>query len=199
MHEQRRHQRIRFSVPPKMRIGFDGQIGKGEIENLSLSGLMVRTDLPLETARQIGCEFRVFDSPVIDVPATVVTRVGNLFGVRFQPGPISQIQIEDAIASALAAGKASILSVHEVGAGKTMRVVGGLTGALRNDFMHALTRVGVEELDVSSVTAVDPAGLSLCLVAVERHGVRLGEQSACFSAAWQDAKAAPGRSDATVV
>ena len=63
-------------------------------------------------------------------------------GYVFQPGPISQILIEDAINQALLDGNASILSVHELGGKKIMRITGGLSGALRNDFMHALTRMG---------------------------------------------------------
>ena len=102
MLDQRRHQRIRFSVPQKISIGYGGEIGEGVIENLSLSGLMMRTPMPLEISRNVGCEFSVFDSPLIDVPAAVVSRVCDLFGVRFQQGPISQILIDDAISAALA-------------------------------------------------------------------------------------------------
>jgi hypothetical protein len=192
MLDQRRHQRIRFGCPPTVRIGYGGAIGEGVIENLSLSGLMLRTALPLEISRNIGCEFSIFDSPVIDVPATVVSRVGNLFGVRFQQGPISQILIEDAINAALASGKASILAMRELGGKKIMRITGGLSGALRNDFMHALTRVGVDEIDLEGVTAVDQAGLALCLVASSRHGVQVGVQSQCFAEAWKLALAIPG-------
>jgi hypothetical protein len=121
-----------------------------------------------------------------------VSRVGDVFGVRFQPGPIAQILIEDAINQALIDGNASILSVHELGGKKIMRITGGLTGALRNDFMHALTRMGVDEIDVESVTAVEQAGLALCLVATSRHGVAIGAQSQCFSEAWKFAQAVPG-------
>lgn len=192
MLDQRRHQRIRFGAAPAIKIGYGGVVGEGTIENLSLSGLMVRTEMALETAQRIGCEFRIFGSPLIDVPATVISRVGNLFGVRFQPGPISQIMIEDGINSALASGKASVLSVHDVAGRKVMRIAGGLTGTLRNDFMHALTRVGVDEVDLAGVTVVEQAGLALCLVAVSRHGVVLGEQSRCFAEAWQLAVATPG-------
>jgi len=190
--EQRRHQRIRFSSPPTVRIGYGGAVSEGTIENLSLSGLMLRTELPLEISRNIGCEFKIFDSPLIDVPANVVSRVGNLFGVRFQPGPISQILIEDAINVALASGKASILSMRELGGKKIMRISGGLSGALRSDFMHALTRVGVDEIDVEGVTLVEQAGLALCLVAASRHGVPIGAQSSCFAEAWKLALAVPG-------
>ncbi len=86
MLDQRRHQRIRFSVPQKISIGYGGEIGEGVIENLSLSGLMMRTPMPLEISRNVGCEFSVFDSPLIDVPAAVVSRVCDLFGVRFPAG-----------------------------------------------------------------------------------------------------------------
>ena len=47
MKEQRRHQRIRFGVQPLIRIGQSGVTGIGRLENLSLGGLMLRTDLPL--------------------------------------------------------------------------------------------------------------------------------------------------------
>ena len=192
MLDQRRHQRIRFGTPQTISIGFGGQVGEGVIENLSLSGLMLRTPMPLEISHNIGCEFSVFDSPMIDVPAVVVSRVCDLYGVRFQQGPISQIIIEDAINAALACGKASILSVHELGGRKTMRITGGLSAVLCSDFMHALTRMGVDEIDLEGVTAVEQAGLALCLVATKRHGVMIGDQSACFAEAWALALAAPG-------
>ncbi len=192
MLEQRRHQRIRFGLLPTVKIGFGGAVGQGLIENLSLSGLMVRTDMPLEISRNVGCEFKLFGSPLIDVPAGVVSRVGNLFGMRFQPGPINQVVIDDAIGAALAAGHASILAVRESGGRKIMRITGGLTGSLRSDFMHALTRVGVDELDVEGVTLVDQAGLALCVVATTRHRVTVGDQSQCFAEAWERALAVPG-------
>ena len=192
MKEQRRHQRIRFGRPPTVKIGFGGKVGEGFIENLSLSGLMIRTSMSLEVGRLAGCEFTLFGSPLIDVPVTVVSLVGDLYGGRFQTGPINQIVIDDAIKAALAKGDASILSVHELNGRKVMRISGGLNGALRNDFMHALTRVGVGEIDMSGVTAIDQPGLALCLVASSRHGVEIGEQSECFATAWKAALARPG-------
>ena len=192
MQDQRRHQRIRFGIPPSVKIGFGGVVGEGFIENLSLSGLMVRSAMSLEIGRLAGCEFSIFGSPLIDVPVTVVSRVGDLYGGRFQTGPINQITIEDAIDAALTNGEASILSIHELNGRKVMRISGGLNGTLRNDFMHALTRVGVNEIDMSGVTAIDQPGLALCLVATSRHGVEIGEQSACFATAWKSALARPG-------
>ncbi|MDR1995413.1 PilZ domain-containing protein [Azonexus sp.] len=192
MLEQRRHQRIRFSSPPRVYIGYGGAVDVGGIENLSLSGLMVRTSLGLEVGRTAGCEFSLFGSPLIDVPLTVVSRIGDVFGGRFQTGPINQIVIEDAIEAALALGHASILSVREVGGRKIMRITGGLNGSLRNDLMHALTRVGVDEMDLGSVTAVDQSGLALCLVATGHHEVAIGAQSQCFADAWKLAQALPG-------
>jgi len=192
MLDQRRHQRIRFASPTAVRIGFGGASDEGGIENLSLSGLMVRTKLVLEIGRIVGCEFSLFGSPLIDVPATIVSRIGDVFGARFQTGPINQVIIEDAIEAALSCGQASILSVHELAGRKVMRVTGGLNGSLRNDFMHSLTRVGVEEIDLASVTAVDQAGLALCLTATKRHGVAIGRQSGCFADAWKQALSVPG-------
>ncbi len=194
MQDQRRHQRIRFGQPPVVKIGFGGMLGEGLIENLSLSGLMIRSSMRLEVGRLAGCEFALFGSPLIDVPVTIVSLVGDLYGGRFQAGPINQIVIDDAINAALAKGDASILSVHELSGRKVMRISGGLNGALRNDFMHALTRVGVNEIDLSGVTAIDQPGLALCLVATSRHGVEIGEQSESFASAWKNALARPGTS-----
>lgn len=195
MLEQRRYQRIRFGTAPSVRIGFNGQRGEGSIENLSLMGLMARSEIQLEVGRNIGLEFRIPGAERIDVAATVVSRVGSLFGVRFLSGPLNLILVEDAINAALSAGQASVLTLHELGGRKVMRISGGLLGNLRNDFMHALTRVGVEEIDLSGVTAVEQAGLGLCMVATSRYGVTLGERSACFDEAWRLAMAMPGALD----
>ena len=192
MIEQRRHQRIRFGEPPVVRIGFGGQMGDGSVENLSMSGLMLRCGMQLAIGRSIGCEFSLFSSPMLDMSVTVVSRVGDLFGARFQPGLINEVLIEDGLKSTLASGQGSILSVHELAGRKVMRIAGGLNGTLRNDFMHALTRVGVDEVDVAAVSSVDQAGLALCLVATERHGAIMGGQSACFADAWKLALASPG-------
>jgi len=185
MQERRRHQRVRFATPPSVLIGFAGMAAEGSIENISSSGMMLKSTLSLEIGRQAGCEFSLFRSPMIDVPVTIVSRVGDLFGVRFQPGPINQVMIDDAVVCALASGDASVLGVHERDGRKVLRISGGLNGGLRNDFMHALTRVGIDEIDVAEVTAVDQAGLALCVIATGRHQVNLGRQSECFAAAWK--------------
>ncbi|HZX31160.1 MAG TPA: PilZ domain-containing protein [Rhodocyclaceae bacterium] len=186
MQDKRRHQRIRFSSPPPIAIGSEGASGAGSIENVSLSGLMLRSDLTLEVGRRVGCEFSLFGPARIDLTAVVVNRLGNLYGLRFEPGPISRILISDAMAESLAEGHASSLSMHEVGGNKVMRIAGGLNGALQNDVTYSLTRVGVDEMDLSGVTAVDAAGLDLCLLAQGRYGVRIGRRSACFAKAWHD-------------
>jgi hypothetical protein len=189
--DQRRHQRIRFSQPPIVTLGFDGRRETGYIENLSLSGLVIRTTMPLEIGRLAGCEFSLFGSPLIDVPLSVVSLVGDLYGGRFQSGPVNQIIIGDAINAALRQGNASVLSIHALAGGKVMRIAGGLNGALGNDFMHALTRVGVTQIDLSGVTSIDQPGLMLCLVATRRHGVELVQPSETFATAWKAARAAP--------
>lgn len=192
MQEQRRHQRIRFSSPPVVNFGYLGGQGNGLLENISLSGLMLRTNGALNVGHRIGCEFSIHGSRVIDVPATVVSRVGDLFGARFQPGPIAQIAIEDAMGASLSSGQASVLSLHTIGSKKIIRITGGLTSCLRNDFMHALSKVGVDEIDTQGVSFVDQAGLSLCIVAVSRHGALMGAQSTCFAEAWNLALAVSG-------
>lgn len=195
MQDKRRHQRIRFGCPPPITVGYGGRVGFGSIENLSASGLMMRTEMNLEVGHRVGCEFSIFDLPTIDLPAAVVSKVGGMFGIRFEIGPISQVLIDDAITLALSEGHASVLTMHETAGRKVMRIAGGLNGNLRNDLMYSLTRVGVDEIDVSEVTAVDQAGLALCLVAQGRYGVRIGQQSECFANAWREALKVPGAMD----
>jgi hypothetical protein len=182
MREQRRHQRIRFNTQPIVRIGQSGVSGTGALENLSLGGLMVRTQLSLKVGEVIGCEFVVFDSPLIDMSAVVVNKIGDLYGARFQAGPISELLIQEAIDKALASGKASVLSINDLQGRKVMRVVGGLNGGLRNDFMHGLTKMGVDEMDLSGVTEIDSAGLDLCRIAIEQHRVWIAGSSPCVRA-----------------
>ena len=182
MNEQRRHQRIRFNNPPRVLIGQLGHGGGGELENLSLGGMLVHTELPLQVGEAFGSEFVVFDSPLIDMSAQVVNKIGDRYGARFQAGPVSELLIAQAIANALSLGKASVLSINELQGRKVMRVVGGLNDGLRNDFMHGLTKVGVDELDLSAVSNVDSAGLVLCRLAVDQFRTRIVAQSPCVEA-----------------
>lgn len=186
MHEQRHHQRIRFTSPLAMRVGHAGRQCDARLENLSLGGLMFRTDLALAVGETVGCEFRVFDSAIIDLSAMVASKVGEgLYGVRFEAGPMSQHLIQDAIDDAVARGFVSIVTVHEQDGGRLLRVAGGLTAATRTDFMHALQRVGIGELDLSEVTYIDKEGLSMCAYAVARYGARAERRSPCVARAWQ--------------
>lgn len=187
MSEQRRHQRIRFNLPPRIRVGQNGQSGKGELQNLSLGGLMLTSDVPLKTGEVFGCEFSVFGSPLIDMPAVVVSKIGEIYSARFHAGPISEILIQGAIDSALASGKASLLSIHDRQGRKVMRIAGGLNNGLGVDFMYALTKGGVAELDLAEVTDIDSSGLALCLLAVEKYEVKLGDRSLCVNTALRQA------------
>jgi len=189
MQEKRRHQRIRFDEPLPILIGRPGERVQAELENLSLGGIMFRSDLTLVVGEPIGCEFRVFESPLIDLAAVVASRIGKgLYGARFQAGPLSEQLIEDAIDGAIARGKASVISIHDLSNGKVMRVAGALTAAQRNDFVHGVERVGVAEIDLGGVTLIDDAGLDLCRAAAAR-GIQITPRSACVEAVWPAAQA----------
>lgn len=182
MKEQRRHQRIRFNSQLLVHIGQFGVCGSGELKNLSLGGLMLHTGLLLKVGEAFGCEFSIFDSPLIDVSAIVVSKIGDLYGARFQAGPASEWLIQETINKALASGDASVLSINDLHGRKVMRIAGGLNAGLRNDFMHSLKNMGVDELDLSAVTGIDHAGLELCRIAVEQHRVGIIHTSSCVSA-----------------
>ena len=182
MREQRRHQRIRFNSYPLVRVGQFGCGGSGALEDLSTGGLMLRTDLPLKIGEALGCEFVVFDSPLIDISVSVVSKIGDLYSARFQAGPVNECLIQDAINDALASGKASTLSINEVQGRKVMRIAGGFYDGLRNDFMYNLTKMRIDELDLSGVTGIDRAGVELCKIAFEQHKVSVGLMSSCVRA-----------------
>ena len=182
MQDQRRHQRIRFNPPPAIRIGQEGFSGCGYLVNLSLGGVMLRTDLPLRVGEVFGCEFSIFGPALINVCATAVSKIGDCYGARFQSGPMSEWQIRDAIDNALLKGRASILCIHEHGKCRTLCIVGGMNACLRNDFIHGLAHVGINEMDLSGVTKIDSDGMELCRIAVEQHGVVLAHSSPCVLA-----------------
>lgn len=194
MREQRRHQRIRFNRLPSVRIGQYGLAGAGELANLSLGGLMLRTELPLKVGEVCGCEFSLFDSPLIDISLTVMSKIGDQYGARFQAGPINEWLIQTAIDNVLSMGQASVLSINELQGIKVMRIAGGLNGGLRSDFMHSLTKMGVDQLDLSAVTDIDPAGVDLCRLAVAEHGVDIVFPSACVRAVMAGTQARVARS-----
>jgi hypothetical protein len=173
MKEQRRHQRIRFNVQPLVRLGQAGSRGSGRLENLSLGGLMVRTHLQMKVGGAFGCEFSALGSVLIDISAVVVGRVGDFCGVRFQAGPVSERLLKDEIERALSSGKGSAFSVNEVQGRRVMRVVGGLNESLRGDFMHSLSKGGVDEIDLSKVTDIDHAGAKLCRIAAQTHRIAI--------------------------
>ena len=184
VHEQRRYPRIRFDTLLPIRVGHQGELVSGGLENLSLGGLMFRADIELMVGETVGVEFRVFDSPVIDMPVSIASRVGSgLYGARFNAGPISNLLIESAIEGAIRKGKATIITIHDREDGKLMRIVGGLTVTAKNEFMHGLSRAGIAELDLSEVTRIDVEGVALCSLAVSRYGVRIGQRSLCVEEA----------------
>lgn len=191
MLEKRRHQRVRFDDPLPMNVGHRGERATCGLENLSLGGLMFRSTLQLTVGETIGCEFSVFESPLIDIVATVTSRVGNgLYGARFEAGPMSQHLVEDAINNAIYRGKATVLSIHDLAEGKIMRIAGGLSAATRNDFLHGVARVGVIDIDLSEVTAIDEEGVSLVALAATQYKLPLSRRSPCIDAIWHRVSAA---------
>ena len=144
---------------------------------------MVRSELPLRSGEAFGCEFSVVNSPLIDISAVVVNKIGNLYGARLQTGPLSESLLQDAIDNALASGHASVLSINDLQGRKVMRVIGGLTVSLRNDFLHSLTKMTVDDLDLSGVTEIDQEGVALCHAAVNEYKVQIVRASACVRTA----------------
>lgn len=185
MQEQRRHQRIRFAIPLTVLIGYNGRLESGTLENLSLSGFMVRTAIPLQIGRNFGCEFSVSEGTRIDAVATTVSRLGDLCGARFQDGPVINLLVRDVMEETIASGSASSVCTRTVQGKKVLCVAGGLNATLENDFSYSLTKVGIDELDLSRVTCVDVAGIELCKKAMRNHGVSLVGQSPCFALAWK--------------
>lgn len=183
--EKRRNQRIRFNAPMGVRLGYDKSSYDGRLTNLSRQGLMVDTELSVPIGTRLGCEFSLEYGCVIDLSVIVVSHLGCMFGARFQLGPVSRMLIDSGIEASLTSGTASTLSFHEQGGKHLIRVTGGLSGILRSDFMHTLTRGNIDELDLAGVTSVEASGLALCLLAKEKYQVNIGACSPCFTAAWQ--------------
>lgn len=153
------------------------------LENLSVSGLMLRTSLPLEIGQDIGIACAFPWSAAIDLPVTIVSRVGDLYGARFRAGPLTETILADTVGEALQRGDASTASVHELGGCRVLRIVGGLNESLRGDLLHFIERVGVDEIDAAEVTAVDVATLAIFKSALQAGRLRLGSCSEVFSRA----------------
>jgi len=188
MQDKRRHVRIRFGKPLPAYVGLKGQNRRAELLNVSLGGAMVSTDLPLVVGDRFGMEFSL-QGMGIDTAPTVISRgLNNLYGVRFDLGPATEIQLEGAIQDSLRNGIASVLSMHNLSGRKVMRIAGALNLSLRNDFFHALDKMGVDEIDLSEVSTVDADGLALCVVASERGGVLIERLSPAVANLWQAAR-----------
>ena len=171
MAEQRRHQRVRFVDGVRLRVGYDGVSGEACLENLSLGGLMLCCERELPLRAISGVEMSFSERLRVDLVMQIVNRVGNRYGARFSPGPLSEAQLRLAMSQGLASGKASSLSVKVESGRRVMRVLGRLGGNLRPDFLTAL-HAGVAEVDLSGVTAIDAVGRELCaLVAADPRAV----------------------------
>ncbi len=171
MSERRRHQRVRFAEGVRLRIGYDGQLADASLENLSLGGLMLCCPRELPIRQLYGVEIIVSDRMCIELVVQLVNRVGDRYGARFSPGPLSEAQIRLAVSDGLSAGRASMHSVKVEDGRRIMRVNGLLGSGMRADILLALNS-GVAEVDLSGVTAVDAEGQELCaLIAADRRAM----------------------------
>ena len=188
MLDKRRHVRIRFAKPLPAYVGHQRQSRRAELLNVSLGGAMVSTDLPLVVGDRFGLEFSLQGMGIDTAPIVISRGLNNLYGVRFDLGPATEIQLEGAIRDSLRTGIASVLSMHNLNGRKVMRIAGALNLSLRNDFFHALDKMEVAEIDLSEVTAVDPDGLALCVVAAEKNGVIIDRLSPVVAQLWRAAR-----------
>ena len=143
MAEQRKHQRVRFVRDPSVRIRQGGTGSKGALENLSLGGLQLRCVTPLAVQASACVELRLPGSGLLELSVRIVSRVGECYGARFIPGPLSEALLRLAIQQGLANGQAASLAVKELGGRRVMHVVGCLGSKLGADFQFALN-AGVE-------------------------------------------------------
>ena len=71
--------------------------------------------------------------------------------------------------------------------GATSTIAGALNQSLRNDFHHALDKMGVAEIDLSEVSVADAEGLALCRMAAEKRGVVVERLSPAIALLWKAA------------
>lgn len=181
MLERRRHQRVRCAQSLALRIGHAGAQGVGVLENLSASGLMMRSALPLRVGQDFGLSFAFNWSPLVETGATAVSRVGDLVGVRFNAGPLTVGHLSECIAEALRRGEASTAAVHESNGRKVLKVAGGLSESLLGDLRHFVERVGVDDLDAGEVTYVSPAAMAVFVEPLRQGRLQLLRASLAFS------------------
>ena len=187
MAEQRKHQRVRFVRDPSVRIRQGGTGSTGALENLSLGGLQLRCATPLALQASACVELRLPGSGLLELSVRIVSRVGECYGARFIPGPLSEALLRLAIQQGLANGQAASLAVKELGGRRVMHVVGCLGSKLGADFQFALN-AGVGEIDLSGVTAIDAAGIGLCRQAQQGGRASIVRPSACVRVALGEAE-----------
>ena len=187
MQERRRHQRVRCTHLPPFSIWAACGLGQGSLENLSISGVMLRTDLALRVGQPVGLAVGGLRGHAFETVASVVSRVGDLIGLRFRNAPLAMPHIEAIISDLLQRGEASAATLHDLGGQKTLRVCGGFTPAIDAELRHFVERVANGQLDVGEVTAVDPTTLAHCLPALLTGQIKLAAASPVFLKAYQEA------------
>ena len=187
MAEQRKHQRVRFVRDLGVRIRQGEASSKGSLENLSLGGLQLRCAARLAVQASACVELRLPGGGLIELSVRIVSRVGECYGARFIPGPLSEALLRLAIQRGVANGQAASLAVKALGGRRVMHVVGCLGSKLGADFQFALN-AGVGEIDLSGVTAIDAAGIGLCRQAQQGGRASIVRPSACVRVALGEAE-----------
>ena len=82
--ERRRDLRIDVSFPIVIETAQSGRRTPGVVENVSLGGVLLRTETPLDVRTEVTLEIQAGEAPALELPATVVRTFGaQSYGTTF--------------------------------------------------------------------------------------------------------------------
>lgn len=181
LREQRLHPRARLlnPVPVGIELG-DGKSVQGEIVDISRTGAQLRMKMVLPGRRLAGeCSLA---GEVLRFSGAVsnVRPVANCIGVRFDGGSDEAARLlAGAVDRVIAPGEdgsrplATMIRVLTWGDAPKVKVYGALTGHGWRDLLGAISLFKARAIDLSDAGAIDVGGIALCLMAWERHGVKV--------------------------
>lgn len=181
LREQRLHSRARFLSP--VPVGIDlggGKTIQGEIVDISRTGAQLRMKAVLPGRRLAG-EFTLAGETVrFSGEVSNVRPVANCVGVRFDGGTDDAARLlAGAVNRAIAPGEdggrplATMIRVLTWGDSPKVKVYGALTGHGWRDLLGAVSLFKARVIDLSDAGSIDVGGIALCLMAWERHGVKI--------------------------